>query len=586
VWAVLATALLSLPSLFVPFESDDLSHRLLLEGRVPGYTGGWFGLYDFTPPSLPARALMDQGLLPWFTSPALSLRFPRPISSATLALDHVLFGRDALLAHVHSLVWLAVLVFAAARLYQRWFAPPAALLAALVFALSGVHAIPINWIAARHTLVAGVFGLLALWAWARFREDGFRAGAVLALPALVASLLSSESGLVAVLLLAGYELGTRGLRRGLRSAALPLGMGLAYIGLYAALGYGAKGSSFYVSPFDTPLAYIDALVWGVPALAVELLLGLPSIASSMGGRASQIAFAALGLGALSGAFFLLRRLGRVLSPGVRQTLAWLSLAGLLGLGALVGTMVSGRVLPLPLFAGAAIGGNALWAAWLLARGRARALVSEPASPSTGRKRWWAAFALVAIFQLVVPVLVRLAMPAEFKRQAVAQRQLAEAAEVGSCMAGGSLYLLNGADPTLTLYAGAALAFHTPEKAHFERLRVLSMAPQTQALTRTAPAVFELAVLGTPRQHNPFEQLFRAADLPLVAGQSVRLPELGIQVEEAQDGLFTRARFEFSGGFDPTRNCLLLWRDGHLQNVAWPKLGESLRLEHERGPMGL
>ena len=115
-WAALLAVLASLPSLVVGFSSDDLSHRLALEGRAPGYAGGWFGLYDFTLPSMPAAALIKQGLFPWFTDPAVSLRFFRPLSSATLALDNALFGRNPLFAHVHSLLWMAVLAGATGRL--------------------------------------------------------------------------------------------------------------------------------------------------------------------------------------------------------------------------------------------------------------------------------------------------------------------------------------------------------------------------------------------------------------------------------------------------------------------------------------
>ena len=74
-WAALLAVLASLPSLVVGFSSDDLSHRLALEGRAPGYAGGWFGLYDFTSPSMPAAALIKQGLFPWFTDPAVSLSY-------------------------------------------------------------------------------------------------------------------------------------------------------------------------------------------------------------------------------------------------------------------------------------------------------------------------------------------------------------------------------------------------------------------------------------------------------------------------------------------------------------------------------
>src|SRR5688572_16562650 len=91
-WAVLAASLISIPSLFSGFSGDDLVQRLVLEGRVVGYAMGPLGLYDFTPPSFPAQKLIDAGMFPWFASPELSLRFLRPVSSASLWLDHLLFG--------------------------------------------------------------------------------------------------------------------------------------------------------------------------------------------------------------------------------------------------------------------------------------------------------------------------------------------------------------------------------------------------------------------------------------------------------------------------------------------------------------
>ena len=564
----------------------------MLEGRAPGYTAGWFGLYDFTPPNLPPSVRMEEGLLPWFTHPELKLRFLRPLSSATLGIDHALFGRNALFAHLQSVLWMAVLAGVAGRLYQRWFSAPVALLGAIVFALSGVHAMPVNWLASRHTLVAATFGALSLWAWVRLREDQYRPGLALAALALVASLASSESGLVAVVLIASYELGTRGLRRGLAGAALPLGIGLGYVAAYAALGYGTRNSSFYVSPFDAPLEYVSAAFWGVPALCAELLLGVPSAAAGLGGRPVQLFLAGAGSCALVGAFFLLRTLRGTLPVGTLRQLTWLSLGSLVSLIALVGAPVTGRVLPLPLLGAAAVAGSVLWGSWSMARGTlALPSMGGPSSPhqggAQGRKRWWLVFALVAVFQLGFSPLVRLGMPFHFMQASEVQKQIALTADVGNCSDGGSLYLVNGSDPTLALYAAVAIVFYTPEKAGGERLRVLSMAPQPHRLSRTAPGVLELEVLDPPRRENPFEQLFRAARHPLQAGQSVRLSEVAVHVDEVSSGgLFTRARFEFDGDLDQTRSCFMIWKNGQLQHLPVPRVGESVHVDHEPGPLGL
>lgn len=568
-WPLALTLIASLPCLFVGFSHDDLTHRLMLEGQVPGFD--WYGLYDFTPPAASAAIQIQRGSLPWFTNPEISLRFLRPLASATLALDHELFGRAALPAHVQSLLWLAVLVCVASLLYRRWFEAPAARVSAIVYALSGVHAMPTAWLASRHTLVAATFGLLALWGWARFREQGSRRAAVLGLAALVLSLLSSESGLVAVVLLASYELGTRGWRRGALGALPPLGVGVAYLVCYVLAGFGAHGSAFYVSPFSAPLAYARTALQGVPALAVELLLGLPSAVSALGGSAALLSFALLGLLALVAAGALPHALRRELDAGSRRHLLWLSVGSVVGLFALVGAPVTGRVLPLPLLGGAALVGHVLWALWQRAR---------------QRKLYWATLALLGLLHLVLAPLVRLGVALEFRKSAEALRRLALEADVGACAEQGSLQLLTGADPVISLYAAPALLFHAPEKAGADFFRVLSMAPQAQQLTREGQTGFELAVMQRPRGGNIFELLFRDTDDPLYVDQRVQLPELVVDVAETSAGLFTRIRFEQRRALETSPVCFMIWRAGRLQALPMPAIGQSVRIEHEPGPMGL
>jgi hypothetical protein len=296
-----------------------------------------------------------------------------------------------------------------------------------------------------------------------------------------------------------------------------------------------------VSPFQNPVDYLVAAGLGVPALIAELLTGVPSIFAGLGGMSALIVLGAVGLAAAAGVYLLYRPLGAMVPARQRTLLSGLALGAVVGSVALVGAPVSGRVLPLPALAAAAIMGQALWASWALARGRAPVTVS---APPRGRKRWWTATVVLALFQLVLSPCMRVIM------------------------------------------AAAALIFYTPEKAGAERFRVLSMAPQAQRLSRVSPDSVELEVLGEPRQLNPFENLFRGANSPLPLQTDLHLGELTARVEQANVNLFTRARFEFTGGIDPGKHCLLVWRDKRLQNVAWPIEGTPLEILHERGPMGL
>jgi hypothetical protein len=170
--------------------------------------------------------------------------------------------------------------------------------------------------------------------------------------------------------------------------------------------------------------------------------------------------------------------------------------------------------------------------------------------------------------------------------AQSQRLLAEQADVGACARGGSLYLLTGADPTLTLYTAPALRFYTPHQAGAERLRVLSMAPQAQWLSRPGPDTLQLEVADAPRRSNAFEHLYRPADDPLVSGARVQLPELLVHVEEAEGGVFTRARFELAGPLQRLPACFLAWKGGRLMTLPLPKPGEKVAIAYEPGPLGM
>jgi hypothetical protein len=589
-WAVLAAGVISIPCLFAGFSGDDLVQRLVLEGRVAGYALSPLQLYDFTPPSFPAEKLIDGGMFPWFASPELSLRFLRPVSSASLWLDHLLFGRNAVLSHLQSWLWVVLLAATGASLYQRWFTRGAALASALVFALSTVHGTPTAWLASRHTLLEAVFALLALSAWVRFREEGRAPFAWLAPAFLSAGLLSSESGLVGVLLLAAYELGTRGLRRGLAGVAGFALLGLVYLVAYVALGYGPKGSSFYVSPFAAPLDYIAIALYSVPALCVELLLGIPSALASFvpAARVPFILAALAAAAALASCSMIFRAR---LTPLARRSLGWLAAWTFVGLFALVGAPVTGRVLPLPAFGAAAIVGNVIW---LVGSGlrKPSSSTASSASPAVfsaavpASRWWWAALVPLVALHFGLSPLLRIGWAFQFRQMADDQRRLAEHADVGSCATGGSAYLLTGADPALALYAPAALSFYTPSKAGAERWRVLAMVPQRLELGRPAPSVLTLEVLDPPRRDNPFERLYRPADDPLLTGDSVALADLTVRVEQAEAGVFQRASFEFRNDLDAPGSCLLVWRGGRLATLPPPGVGESVTLAHEPGLMGL
>ena len=169
----------------------------------------------------PASLMRDRGLLPWFTDENLKLRFFRPLSSAALALDAWLFGERTWLSRLHSLSGSLAILASSLRCTGASLPTATAGVATLIYALAAGHALPVSWIAARHTLVCTAFSLLAFWCHVRAREDGWRPGRWLAPVAVAVGLLGGEMTLGAVALIGAWEIFAR--RDRLRARLLAAG---------------------------------------------------------------------------------------------------------------------------------------------------------------------------------------------------------------------------------------------------------------------------------------------------------------------------------------------------------------------------
>jgi hypothetical protein len=564
-------AAVSCTAFMVGFANDDLVQRLWLEGAIPDYALPAHSLYEFTG-KYSSQALVSMEYAPWFTDPEWSLRFFRPLSSWSLALDHWLFGRSAVAAHAQSLAWLLTLIAAVTALYRRWLPARAATLASLVYVLAGGHGMSVGWIASRHVLVGGAFAAWGLWAHVARREGSFRAGVWLAPLLLVAGLCSSEIALGAFVLLGSYELfERREMPRQRVRAVLPAVLIVSsYLIAYGAFGFGSRGSSAYLSPFSDPTAFALAALVRAPELAAELYGAVPSMMAGALPPAGERVLAAFGALITLVVASLTWRCRGALGPELFRRLGWLGLASLLCLIPMAGGFIGGRMLPLASIGSAAMIGSVLDALWRQAKARA------------GASRWLT-YALLSV--LVVPhfglaLLVRLAMPLTFLQMEQAERKVAREAEIDGCPSGSTAYLLPGSDPVVALYASVAVAFFEPVRAaHLRGTMPLSLSPRDLLLRRLTDDTFELLTLGASRS-SPFEGLYRKA--PMRVGDEVRTRGLHAEVLETSEGAPTRVRLRFVGG--DAQICLLRWHAGALRRVSLSP-GASLPLPHEPGPMG-
>lgn len=289
-WIVFASILATLPTLPNGLSSDDYWHRITLT-RDPSYAPvlmkPWHQLFVFYDGNASrSQYLIDAGLAPWWADPAIVVSFFRPLSSATHALDYVLWPSHPWLMHAQSIAWYAALVALTAWLYGRilgggprsWIAG----LAALLFALDFNHGITVGWIANRNAVIAAVFAVAAVGTHdVAARGDGGREGgkpwSVLSAALLALALAAGESGIGAVGYLAAHAMffDTRAWRSKVQSLALHLLVVIGWAVLYRAFGYGVRGSGMYVEALRDPLHFVGDVLVHLP-IQIACELGAPS----------------------------------------------------------------------------------------------------------------------------------------------------------------------------------------------------------------------------------------------------------------------------------------------------------------------
>src|SRR5436190_458026 len=339
--ALAAGAVANRAALRAPLEMDDVAQRAMIEGTLTPRRGP-FNLYDFVADDNRA-ALMERGVIPWWSDPHLVTRFLRPLPSVLVWLDHRLFGYDAFGPHLLSLLWWVGAVLAAHMLYRRTLGPRPSLAATVVFALSPTLAIPLVWAANRNVIVTVTFGAFALALYTRWRDDRRRVQGIATAAAFTATALTGEYALCLVGYLVAFELCRRAepaLRRltGVLPALVPF---LLYSVARAALGYGAIASGFYRDPTADTSAYVDALPRAISALLAASWLGVDVLSPWLASNAFR-AILLLGGGAVVVGTVWRAQRGR--SAADHRGALWLACGSLIALLPLASTEPSRRLL--------------------------------------------------------------------------------------------------------------------------------------------------------------------------------------------------------------------------------------------------
>jgi hypothetical protein len=558
--------LLVLPSLAGGLAVDDHIHRVAVHGHAavpstPRSGFDLFGFFDGNPQT--TRALTDRILGLWTIPGDIRIAFLRPLSSLTHAFDHVVWPGHPWVMHLQNVVWYGLLVYAAGVAIRRTLGTGAtAAVAVLLFAIDDNHGMPVGWISNRNTLMAAVFGVVALVAYDKARQDDWRIGRWLAPLCFGLALLSAEAGIAAGGYLVAHALFVSRDRWHARVLSLvPFGLvAVVWRIAYVALGRGAEGTDLYLDPAVNPLAFAQATAEHLPTLLLGQFLPVPAELWTLLSDAGQMWLAVIGTVALTA-------IGLVVWPLLRsnpQARFWTAGAVLATIPACA-TFPNDRLLVLTGIGGAVLVTQVLAHVW----------VAGPGWFGPARRRPVLVLAVVwaLTHAVVAPVLlpVRSLVITFIERTTAAASQSLPADEAFSSQ---QLVIVNTPDPFVSMYVllrRASLAEPVPAS-----VRILAMTDGTVSVTRTDDRTLVLrSESGMVRR--PADLMLRSRDARFQVGDVVTLEGFQAEVLAVDDDGPTQVRFQFARPLDDPALRWVAWRGQRYEPFEPPPVGETIRI---------
>ena len=556
-WIAAALAvILFLPALDVGLMMDDYIHRVTYEGGLQLVPRPSWDLFRFVGPDRAELSLnFEFGAVPWWTTPGFKLAFFRPVAGVSHWLDYHYFPDHPGVMHAENILLFAGMVIFAGLLYRRFVASAwVAGLATLLFAWDDAHSFVVVWIANRNALLAGLFGLLALWLHDRRRRDGERAAGVLAPLALALAMLSGEAALATLGYLAAYALFLDEKPRGdrLRSLAPYAVVAALWAVVYKVRGYGTSGSGFYVDPAGEPASFVLAVAKRLPVLLLAQF-GLPP--ADLWPQTPDAKLAPLLV-----ATAILVGLGVVFARVLRKDRACLFFATgmLLSLLPVCATWPNDRLL---LFA--SFGAFGLIAIFL---SRAFAVV--------GRERIFirvVAWLMVLVHIVLAPLLLPVRARTVGK---LLHAYIESAARTLPVRPGATYVVVNAPDPLVTSIAGAVHHYQDPQPLT-EHLRQLSTAVEGVVSVERVDD-HTLSVSASQGFFNDsFSQVFRSPSRPFRVGDVVSVKGMRVEIMEASaEGIPRRIQYHFDTTLDDPSMVWITWEKQGFVPFTPPGRGEK------------
>ena len=573
---LLLVGLLTLPALFCGWQLDDWQQNQILQDRYEfaSAESAWTEFFSFANGNPDAnQQLTDRGILPWWTSGKLQLRFFRPLSVATHFADHVLWPRQPVLSHAHSVAWFLLCVYAAAGVYRRCgLSALGAGLAIVTFGIDDAHATTIAWIANRNHLIAGCLVLFAFQAHIAWQSLGRRRDGIASVLLFMAALLAGEiavafGGLVfawAVTLHPGT------MRQRLFSIIPGMCVGIIWLLMYQKMGFGGRFSGQYADPAGDPTAFLAALIERIPLFFAVCFGATSADAYTFAGNSTQQLIWLAAFAVFSAVLWVMFVVGRK----NRELQFWLLATAITMLPICAGNPTD-RVMMIVSFCGHGLIVRFLELVhpWLMKQTTPPDGEGQLKSASLANKiallvAWFFLFVHVVLPLFLLPV--RITAFGEYNRRITAAAlSVADSTD----MEGRTLILINAPD--------AFYPWHLPEIRRYHglsapgKIRMLGPAFVSLTVERKDDRVIVL------RPDGPFLQsamcdLYRDTSLPPNWERS--LSDVHIRVTQTNpDGSPVAIRFEFAENLEQSDMAWVEWQDGKFVEFRPPAVGESAHI---------
>jgi hypothetical protein len=566
------------------FLADDYAQLGMLDGTFP-LPRAAYDLFMFSNgTAAEGQHLIDAGYYPWWATPTLRLAMLRPLASLMTALDHRLFGVNAVAFHLHSAFWWFLMLAMIAALYRQLLPLPNALVAFALLICDESHSVALSWTCNRSVFVSTCFSLAMLQCYIYYRRG--RGGIWLALAVLAFTIALGFGEYAACMLgyVFAYELvvGSGPRLQRLRAASAVLAPALVYFIVRGWLGTTIRGSGVYVDPLTEPVDFMRAVFTRIPVLIGDLVLAVRADYYTFGGPYMQQWFRhgwvperwvhdadpwrviQVSLGVVASALLIV--LVRFSLRGERYIHArWLLLGGLVALVPVCGSFPSSRLSLV-----AQIGFAPLVAAFL---------VNSVAKLRVGASLRTMAVASLAIafaaYHVVVPL-------GEVRAESVGLRDFtvfvrAAVLELGvdeDSLPSRDLILLNAPEGGTSMYLPMTRALYGRKPPR--SCLYLSHVNAPYRLLRTAPNAFTITFHGTHSfLETAPEQLLHSPRAPFHRGDRVHAGPLTVTILDLFEGRPQRIQVELDRPLeDPSLLFMLPTADG-FQVFKLPNIGESV-----------